>query len=75
MEVQRPVGNVLRKVSADEPGAEATRDKGGRPNRESASGRRLKIPGPLRHSGWPGGIQDFLANTGPIFPVRLRRSQ
>src|SRR5205814_1247684 len=75
MEVQRHVGNVLRKLSADEPGAKATRDKGGRPNRGSASGRQLKIPKRLRRSGWPGGMQDFLANKGPIFPARRRRSQ
>src|SRR5260370_33504127 len=75
MEVQRPAENVLRKLLADEPGAKATRDKGDRPNRGSASGRRLKILERLRHSGWPNGMQDFLPNRGLNFPVRLPPSQ
>src|SRR5262249_57770395 len=74
-EVQRLAGNVLQRLSADELGAEATQDKGDRPNRGSASGRRLKILEQLRRSGWPDGMQDFLANKDPVFPVRLPRSQ
>src|SRR4029077_7807766 len=75
MEVQRRAEIVLRKVSADESGAKTTRDKSGRPNRGSASGRQLKTLEQLRCSGLPGGMQDFRANKSPIFPVRLRQSQ